>query len=662
MPRFVGRAAGTALAATLLLSGTGAVLSSVPLAQRSDDEPIDVDKVIDIDRLIELRRVDALAAEAAAATAAAQGLVAGAQPVSFSAGGASGIPATVLAAYRAAEAYLATSAPSCRLPWWVLAGIGRIESGHASGGRVDAKGTTNGHIRGVRLDGSLAGTAVITDSDNGALDGDSDFDRAVGPMQFLPATWKANARDGNGDGVADPNNVFDAATSAGVYLCRSGGDLSVPANLVRAVLAYNPSESYVRSVLTWGAAYRDGGSPVADSAGKVPEQVQRQPATPAPRPAPVAAVALAPMAPPARPAAASPPKPAPAPPPASPEPAPVPAPALAAAPAPTTPQPSGEQNRAIAEQDSTTDGASDEAITSGGSTRQDGKTGEQVCTSGGSTGQDGNASEQGSISGGPSDHETTSGGSTGQDVTTEEQGCTWAGSPGEGSTTGRPIDKSEQKRTPSTQTSPRPTTESSGSPTATPRPSATQAVTPQSPTPQTSKAPSTAPQEATVPTVVGQPKDTAITALAAKGFSEVTVVLVDDPSQSKGKVVSTEPESKPNEALPVNTEVTVKVATGKVKVPDLVGLSTTAAADRLAQLGLKCEDSQHVECATVPAGEVASQEQAPGSLVEAGTVVKVKLAASPPSGERKGKPKAAKAEATSPEPPAKKKRGATPHR
>jgi membrane-bound lytic murein transglycosylase B len=180
-----------------------------------------------------------------------------------------GIPLTVLAAYRQAEALLAQSTPSCHLPWWLLAGIGRIESGHAQGGRVDAAGTTRGQILGPRLDGSSPGSSVIRDTDGGSLDGDPVFDRAVGPMQFLPGTWKASARDGNGDRILNPNNVFDAATTAGVYLCRAGQDLSVQSGLDRAVLAYNHSDAYRRAVLAWGLAYRDHAQTAPDSPGSV---------------------------------------------------------------------------------------------------------------------------------------------------------------------------------------------------------------------------------------------------------------------------------------------------------------------------------------------------------------------------------------------------------
>ena len=195
---------------------------------------------------------------------------------------ASGIPVTVLAAYRAAEASMAASDPACHLPWWLLAGIGRIESGHASGGRVTADGTTRGRILGPRLDGSLAGTAVIRDTDGGALDGDPVFDRAVGPMQFLPGTWRSWGRDGNADGVKNPSNVYDASLGSGAYLCAGGRDLSTDTGIAAAVLSYNYSRSYLDSVVSWGLAYRDGVTPTNDGQGTVPPPATTGPTTSTP--------------------------------------------------------------------------------------------------------------------------------------------------------------------------------------------------------------------------------------------------------------------------------------------------------------------------------------------------------------------------------------------
>lgn len=169
-------------------------------------------------------------------------------------GGALGIPEIVLAAYRNAELALESSMPGCGLSWSLLAGIGRIESLHAGGGRTDAAGTTVTPIFGPALDGSLPGNEVIKAADGTAV-------RAIGPMQFLPGTWSRYAADGNGDGIADPHNVFDASLAAGKYLCSGGLNLRDPQQELRAVLRYNNSLAYAANVLSWSAAYRTGGTP-----------------------------------------------------------------------------------------------------------------------------------------------------------------------------------------------------------------------------------------------------------------------------------------------------------------------------------------------------------------------------------------------------------------
>jgi membrane-bound lytic murein transglycosylase B len=184
------------------------------------------------------------------------------------AGDESGIPATVLDAYKKAEAELRESKPGCNLPWQLLAAIGHVESGQARGGRVDAQGTTYSKILGPVLNGS--GFAHIPDTDHGAYDGDSTYDRAVGPMQFIPSTWAWAGRDGNDDGVKDPNNVYDAALAAGHYLCRDDRDLSVQANLDAAILSYNHSQDYLNTVLSWLEFYRKGTHSVPDGTGTVP--------------------------------------------------------------------------------------------------------------------------------------------------------------------------------------------------------------------------------------------------------------------------------------------------------------------------------------------------------------------------------------------------------
>ena len=127
----------------------------------------------------------------------------------------------VLDAYVKAATALAFEKPACGLRWTALAGIGRTESGHGTfgGAVVQPNGDLTRPIVGIPLDGEN-GTAVIGDSDGGALDTDPDFDRAVGPMQFIPTSWQTLGRDGNGDGVSDPQNMYDAALAAAGLLCR----------------------------------------------------------------------------------------------------------------------------------------------------------------------------------------------------------------------------------------------------------------------------------------------------------------------------------------------------------------------------------------------------------------------------------------------------------
>src|SRR6266542_3912535 len=119
------------------------------------------------------------AAAAAQQAAAGPGAAAPTPTVTTPTASDNEIPEMALRAYRYAEAWASGFDPSCKLSWSVLAGIGRIESN----------------------------TGTIHDTDGGRLDGDAVWDRAVGPMQFIPSTWQSLGRDGNGDGIANPNNL-----------------------------------------------------------------------------------------------------------------------------------------------------------------------------------------------------------------------------------------------------------------------------------------------------------------------------------------------------------------------------------------------------------------------------------------------------------------------
>jgi hypothetical protein len=124
---------------------------------------------------------------------------------------AAGRPGTYLALYQ-------QSAHLCPgLSWTVLAAIGQIESDH-----------------GRNTGPSSAG--------------------ALGPMQFMPATWRIYGVDGDGDGKADIMDPFDAVPAAAKYLCASGGGRG-GSGLSRAIWAYNHSQTYVNNVLSLAQAY-----------------------------------------------------------------------------------------------------------------------------------------------------------------------------------------------------------------------------------------------------------------------------------------------------------------------------------------------------------------------------------------------------------------------
>src|SRR3954447_16093654 len=169
----------------------------------------------------------------------------------------SAIPLRVLRAYVRTAQATDRQLPKCHLTWNVLAGIGAIESGHAyGGGSADPhwNGTARPPIYGPLLDGRGKWSA-FPDTDGGRLDGNRLWERAVGPMQFMPSTWAMWGADGNHDGHADPQQVDDATLAAAHYLCSASDALNVVSNLHRAVHAYNHDWAYVRAVLSIAAHY-----------------------------------------------------------------------------------------------------------------------------------------------------------------------------------------------------------------------------------------------------------------------------------------------------------------------------------------------------------------------------------------------------------------------
>lgn len=167
-----------------------------------------------------------------------------------------GIPEPAVRAY--ADAVLARRAdrPGCHLGWTTLAAIGAIESGHGThgGATVGLDGRPSMPIIGPALDG-YGVAAIPATPESTRLHGDPTWDHAVGPLQMIPDTWFRWAADGDGDGLADPQDLDDAALAAAGYLCAGSRDLATGEGWHDAVWSYNHSEDYVRDVLARADEY-----------------------------------------------------------------------------------------------------------------------------------------------------------------------------------------------------------------------------------------------------------------------------------------------------------------------------------------------------------------------------------------------------------------------
>lgn len=165
------------------------------------------------------------------------------------ASGTLGIPAPALDAYRRAADTKNRLTPSCQIDWSLLAAVGKVESDHAAGGKVDIAGRTRGDIIGVQ----------------------TRYGTAKGPMQFLDSSWGIYGADGNGDGVRDVHNIYDAALGAANHLCGSAGNKSLqsPDNLRKAVFGYNRADWYVTKVVNWMNQYSGRAVAVPPSEGVI---------------------------------------------------------------------------------------------------------------------------------------------------------------------------------------------------------------------------------------------------------------------------------------------------------------------------------------------------------------------------------------------------------
>jgi len=160
-----------------------------------------------------------------------------------------GIDPKALAAYQAADGWCDG------LRWELLAGIGEVESGHGTTGdaAIDPDtGEATPWIFGPPLDGGPGVQALPIGRwlDWWGLAGP--WQQAVGPMQFLPATFTTWQIDGDDDLEFNPHDIDDAVPTAANYLC--GGLGGRIADERGALLRYNRSDTYASKVLAQAEA------------------------------------------------------------------------------------------------------------------------------------------------------------------------------------------------------------------------------------------------------------------------------------------------------------------------------------------------------------------------------------------------------------------------
>jgi peptidoglycan DL-endopeptidase CwlO len=162
-----------------------------------------------------------------------------AQPVASQAARDS-IPANYLALFQSVGAQY-------RVPWVILAGIGKVES--------DDGQTT---LPGVHSGANPFGAAGPMQIGIGGAAGNQ-----WGGAPVHPASEKVNgvATDANGDGIASVYDPADAIAGAAKYLLEHG----VLTNVDQAIFAYNHLESYVQAVLSWAHLYASGGDTVGQA-------------------------------------------------------------------------------------------------------------------------------------------------------------------------------------------------------------------------------------------------------------------------------------------------------------------------------------------------------------------------------------------------------------
>ena len=149
--------------------------------------------------------------------------------------GLDGIPVVLIDAVNKAVVKSKEKYPQCTMDTALMLGFARTEAG--------------GGLRTIAANGDMVprfihgGNSSSSENDQGVLDGDPLADHAVGAFGSDPGTWVGyksvhpninpsdyttwtgygRDADGNGDGIRDPNNVYDAALGAIFQVCNNAG-------------------------------------------------------------------------------------------------------------------------------------------------------------------------------------------------------------------------------------------------------------------------------------------------------------------------------------------------------------------------------------------------------------------------------------------------------
>lgn len=142
-----------------------------------------------------------------------------------------------------------------------------------------------------------------------------------------------------------------------------------------------------------------------------------------------------------------------------------------------------------------------------------------------------------------------------------------------------------------------------------------------------STGPAPAPGPVSVPSVVGLTQSAATTAITNAGLVVGTVTQQSSVTVTAGSVISQNPGY--GTSVAVGSAVGLVISTGPVAVPNIVGLTQTAATTALTGAGLALGTVSQESSATVASGSVISQNPAFGSGVAAGSAVSVVVSTGP---------------------------------